>query len=195
MRQGIRVGRPTERELNDLLTAAAAGDVTYDHLGSTVDPGRWPERPSHQERVLLGRGRQSFEAAGAGLRRWVCHRGIGAAVHPVDAVLRTGESLLVILRVGPVRIVVPNRIVAVVDEPARFGFAYGTLPGHHERGEEAFLVDIDPDGAVWGTVRVDAVPATAPARVLAPAVGSFQRVAVHRYLGALARSTREPVGP
>jgi uncharacterized protein (UPF0548 family) len=39
------------------------------------------------------------------------------------------------------------RIVYVVNEtePARqFGFAYGTLPGHVETGEERFLVEWDP---------------------------------------------------
>lgn len=33
------------------------------------------------------------------------------------------------------------RVVYVVDEPGRFGFAYGTLRGHAERGEERFLVE------------------------------------------------------
>ena len=43
------------------------------------------------------------------------------------------------------------RIAYVVDEPvestedavAKFGFAYGTLPGHVETGEELFLVEWD----------------------------------------------------
>ena len=42
------------------------------------------------------------------------------------------------------------RVVYVVDEPGRFGLAYGTLPGHVERGEERFLVERDStDGSVW----------------------------------------------
>ena len=39
----------------------------------------------------------------------------------------------------------PCRVVYVVDEPDRRGFAYGTLPGHPESGEELFLVRYDPD--------------------------------------------------
>ena len=38
------------------------------------------------------------------------------------------------------------RIVYVVDEPGpirTFGFAYGTLPGHVEKGEERFLIEWD----------------------------------------------------
>ena len=45
------------------------------------------------------------------------------------------------------------RIVYVVDEPgpiSRFGFAYGTLPGHVEAGEERFLIEWDHgDDSVW----------------------------------------------
>lgn len=45
------------------------------------------------------------------------------------------------------------RIAYVVDEVGplrRYGFAYGTLPGHAESGEERFLVEWDErDGRVW----------------------------------------------
>jgi uncharacterized protein (UPF0548 family) len=92
--------------------------------------------------------------------------------------------VLVALPVGPVTIVVPNRIVAVVSEPTRFGFAYGTLPGHQERGEESFVVELLPDGRVMGRIVVDAVPATVAARSCAPVVRRVQRWAIGRYLEA-----------
>ena len=41
------------------------------------------------------------------------------------------------------------RIVYVIEEPRRFGFAYGTLPGHVERGEERFCVEWQGDDTVW----------------------------------------------
>jgi len=41
------------------------------------------------------------------------------------------------------------RIVYVIDEPDRFGFGYGTLPGHAYRGEERFLVERLDDDSVW----------------------------------------------
>ena len=95
-----------------------------------------------------------------------------------------GTSLLVVLPAGPCSIVVPNRIVAVVDEPGRFGFVYGTLDGHQERGEELFLVEHLDDDTVRATLRVDAVISSTPARLVAPAVRAFQRHALHRYLDA-----------
>jgi uncharacterized protein (UPF0548 family) len=76
------------------------------------------------------------------------------------------------------------RIVAVVDESDRFGFAYGTLPVHPERGEESFVVRRD-DGRV--TFRVVAVsrPAHPLARAVPPVADRLQDVAVRRYLRAM----------
>ena len=42
----------------------------------------------------------------------------------------------------------PARIVYVIDEPRRFGFAYGTLRGHAEIGEERFSVEHLADDSV-----------------------------------------------
>ncbi|HEX9229808.1 MAG TPA: DUF1990 family protein, partial [Arthrobacter sp.] len=41
---------------------------------------------------------------------------------------------------------------AVGNTPQSAGFGYGTLPGHPERGEEAFEVSIDTAGAVTFTI-------------------------------------------
>ncbi len=46
----------------------------------------------------------------------------------------------------------PCEIVWVLDEPRRKGFAYGTLEGHPERGEESFVVDWDDRDLVWLTI-------------------------------------------
>ena len=50
------------------------------------------------------------------------------------------------------------RIVYVVDEPHRFGFAYGTLPGHVESGEELFLVSKDANDDVWYEIKAFSKP-------------------------------------
>jgi uncharacterized protein (UPF0548 family) len=44
------------------------------------------------------------------------------------------------------------RIVYVIDEHGsseKYGFAYGTLPDHGERGEERFTVEFNSDQTVW----------------------------------------------
>ena len=188
---GVLMGRPSVARLDGMLDAARGSDVDYDHVGSTLDPGGGtgvdPRSGRHVARrdLVLGSGGADFERAVDGLRRWACHRGIGARVVPGDAPIVEGETVLVVLPAGPFSIVVPNRIVAVVDEPDRFGFAYGTLPGHQERGEECFVVERRADDTVVGVIGVDAHTATTAARLADPVVRRFQDRAIRRYLGSL----------
>jgi uncharacterized protein (UPF0548 family) len=55
-----------------------------------------------------------------------------------------------------------------VDEPNRCGFAYGTLRGHPERGEESFVVERDGD-VVTLCIRAFSAPGTMAVRVAGPA--------------------------
>ena len=185
----ITLGDPDPRRLDEAVGEAARLEVTYDQVGSTLDPAV----DCHSRTVELGP--ETFDAAVEGLKAWVCHRGIGASVHPDRAPIEVGATVLVVLRVGPVRLLVPDRIVAVVNEPDRFGFAYGTLPGHPERGEEAFLVERHADGRTTATIRVTAEGDWLIARLGAPVVRRLQRVALNRYLAALKRHATEPTSP
>lgn len=180
---GIVAGRPDSERLDAMLRVAGSAELIYDHSGSTLDPASG--RPVHRQERVLGHGDRCFTAAVDGLRSWACHVGIGALVHPADAPIEVGVTELVVLPAGPVSIVVPNRIVAVVDELDRFGFAYGTLEGHQEAGEESFVVERRPDDSVVATIAVDARPATWLTRVGAPAAAVLQRRAIRGYLRGL----------
>lgn len=67
--------------------------------------------------------------------------------------LAPGDTATLILPLGPFRFRAPCRVVYVIDEPKRKGFAYGTLAGHPERGEESFVVEQTDDGSVWLILR------------------------------------------
>ena len=70
------------------------------------------------------------------------------------------------------------------------GFAYGTLPGHPESGEEAFLVRLEPGGDVVFTLRVFARLASPLARLGGPVSTVVQRLATERYLTVVRRAAR-----
>jgi hypothetical protein len=72
-----------------------------------------------------------------GLRHWRPQRGSGLDVYPRDAVVATGTTVLVVMRVAMVAVVASCRVVDVVDEPDCFGFCYATLPLHPECGGAA----------------------------------------------------------
>lgn len=167
-----------------MLARLAGVPVTYPHVGSTLDA---QVRPSVRCTARdVGTGPVAFEQAVDGLRKWLPQQNIGARVHPADAPLLEGTDLVVVLGLGPVTVLAPNRIVAVIDEPGRFAFAYGSLPGHPESGEESFSLEVLADGTVRFTICVDAEPATAAVRLGGPAVPWAQRRAIGRYLDAIA---------
>ena len=177
----FHVGRLSTAALDRrLAVVSAVGEVTYDDVGCTLAPGATPSFTR-----TLGHGRAAFDGAVRGLREWAPQLALGARVHPAGAPIETGTTVLIVLRAGPVEVVAPDRIVACVDEPGRFGFAYGTLPGHPERGEESFLVCLEADGSVTATVTVVAGPGSRLARAGGPILGILQRAAIRRYLAAL----------
>lgn len=61
-----------------------------------------------------------------------------------------------------------------------------TLPGHPERGEEAFLIEEHRDGAVSFTITALSASATLLAEAADPAGRALQRRITIRYLHALA---------
>jgi uncharacterized protein (UPF0548 family) len=81
---------------------------------------------------------------------------------------------------------VPCRVVGIVDEPDRRGFAYGTLPGHPEMGEERFTVERDAAiGEVTVIVTAFSRPALWRTRFAGPLNRLVQRTMTQRYLKAL----------
>jgi uncharacterized protein (UPF0548 family) len=179
--------RPSHERLAAILDESSAAAPSYLAVGAT----RTGERPRgfryDEYAVDLGKGVGVWEQAIEGLRRWAAHTGAGAQVFPVDARLAQGETLLVVLRAGPMHVVAPCRVIYVIDEPRRFGFGYGTLPGHPEQGEEAFLVEADAGGDATFKVTALSRPAETLAKLGAPAARLIQRRVTNRYLAALRR--------
>ena len=121
---------------------------TYPEVGATAGP---PPRGYHHlhASAVIGHGRPRFDEAAAAVMRWGMLRGAGLRVDATTEVAAVGSEVIVGL--GPVR--APCRVVYVIDEPNRRGFAYGTLPGHAETGEELFAVRYDPaDEAVHAEI-------------------------------------------
>jgi uncharacterized protein (UPF0548 family) len=159
----------------------AALPLTYTEIGATAGP--LPDGYHHvQKSAVIGSGRRRFEEAAADGMRWGMLRGAGLRVEATSEVAAVGSE--VIVHLGPVR--APCRVVYVVDEPDRRGFAYGTLPGHAESGEELFMVRYDAaNDEVYAEVAAFSRHATWWSRLGSPVTSVAQRVITDRYLRAL----------
>ncbi|MUL80172.1 DUF1990 family protein [Mycolicibacterium sp. CBMA 226] len=154
---------------------------TYPDVGATA--GTLPDGYHHaHDSCQIGSGRTRFNSAGDAVLRWGMQRGVGMRVEATTVTAATGTDMLG--RLGPVQ--VPCRVVYVVDEPDRRGFAYGTLPGHPESGEELFTVRYDPaSDAVFAEVTAFSRPALWWSRLGAPVARVAQRFIGRRYLRAV----------
>ena len=163
------------------LSELAALPLTYAEVGATAGP--LPAGYHHvQKSAVIGRGRRRFEDAAEAGMRWGMLRGAGLKVEATTEVGAVGSE--VIVHLGPVR--VPCRVVYVVDEPGRRGFAYGTLRGHAESGEELFLVRYDPaTDEVYADVTAFSRHATWWSKLGSPVTSVIQRLVTDRYLRAL----------
>jgi uncharacterized protein (UPF0548 family) len=165
----IRPGRLDAARAERILDRARTTEPSYGFAGELLGDAPPPldlDLDLDVERVV-GRGDAAFAAAVAHLRRFGPQRAV-ATVWPDDATADPGVDLIVALGLGPVTVVALNRVVGIVDEPHRWGFAYGTLPGHIEVGEEAFVATHRDDDTV--VVRI-----TATAHVALPGRAVLQR--------------------
>ena len=147
---------------------------------------------TYERRVPLGTGSDRWTFAAHAVKRWGVKTRSGFTVEDEFRVSATGDPVAVgdrrwlVAHLGPWKVREPIEVVAVVDEPDRQGFAYGTLTGHPLRGEEAFIVERLPDGSLWLTVRSATRRQTGRWGFAYPAVLVAQRFYRRRYLRALA---------
>jgi uncharacterized protein (UPF0548 family) len=170
-----------------LVEALHSAQPTYSDVGATLAGGR-PEGFHHDRyEINLGHGRETFQRATAGLKSWKAHHLPGVRVFPDGQTIQIGATVVVTLGTSLLSLAAPCRIVSVIDEGSRWGFAYGTLPGHPERGEEAFVVSIASDEKVRFEVVTFSLPDDIIVRLSGPIGRAIQARGTSGYLRALLR--------
>jgi uncharacterized protein (UPF0548 family) len=159
-------------------------DVTYAEIGASATlpmPAGY-----HHLTYRLRLGAVPIEAVGEAVVSFALHRAAGIRIVTGATRAAVGVRLTVVVGVGPVRLTAPCEVVAVFEEPDRRGFAYGTLPGHPESGEEAFFVTRDAHGDVWFEARSFSRPASWFTKLAGP----LAPVGQHLYVWNLGRTMR-----
>lgn len=176
------------------------GDLTYSDVWATARPDLLDNpprgfRPMVRE-ALLGHGQQTFAHAADETMRFGIQRRSGlrvirrAGLADGDSPVREGDIALLRLT-GPLAVApIAVRIVAVIDEPRRRGFVYGTRRGHPESGEESFVVEWRTDDTVWLEIRAFSRPAHPVLWLGYPLLCLLQEIYTRRYLRVLAEPAR-----
>lgn len=142
--------RPSIADIENFLVDRKSDVFSYPAVGATREPSPPTGYDVDHNRQLLGRGHEVFERAKQAIRRWKMFEISGIKLFPNDTPIEPNRNVAIFADHLGFHSLNSCRIVYVIDEPVRFGFAYGTLTEHAESGEERFSVEYHPDtNEVW----------------------------------------------
>ncbi len=165
---------PSSESLARFLAKEQLLDITYPHRGASALPHPVAGFDNDFQRVQIGQGITDFKRAAEALRNWQMFPPVWTIILPKAAPIEAGNTIAMFAKGFGLWWRNSCRIIYTIDEPQRFGFAYGTLPGHIECGEELFLVEMDEAGQVWYTLRAFSTPRNVLVKIAYPLMRNFQ---------------------
>jgi uncharacterized protein (UPF0548 family) len=145
--------RPSDATVRALLEEQSLLPFTYAEIGASRHraPGNYP---LNYHRDPIGRGVADFRRAVDAVRRWAMYDMPWTTLCWPDRPIEPGVAVGVLVWHFGFWSLNPCRIVYLLEEDdgevERFGFGFGTLPGHGEQGEERFTVEWRrDDDTVW----------------------------------------------
>lgn len=168
------LSRPTEARMLAFIESEKNRPYSYPEVGYTNSETRVSGYNNDFNFIELGRGEAAWEAAKEAVRQWKMFPGGWACIFPDDTPIREGEVVAMSAQVLGFWWLNSCRIVYVIDNEHQFGFAYGTLPGHVECGEELFMVEKTPDGLVRYVLKAFSKPRFWMARIGYPLARMYQ---------------------
>jgi uncharacterized protein (UPF0548 family) len=170
------------------LDALRGAPFTYPEVGATRE-AVLPSGYRHREHsAVVGTGRAAFERSAAAVLDWRCQRALPLRLRTTGPASEVGAVAVLTAGLPSLGYDIPCRVAWSAAEGDERGFAYGSLPGHPESGEEAFVVRIDDDGVVRFTTRVFSRLASPLARLGGPVSWGVQGLALRAYVGAARRA-------
>jgi uncharacterized protein (UPF0548 family) len=141
----LSLRKPPVETLRRFVAGQAVCDFSYPAVGATATtpPAGFDV---DRTRMELGAGESVFHSAKTALQRWEQFRLGWVEAWSPETPLEPGKIVAIMGWAVGFWWLNSCRIIYTVDESgpiAKFGFAYGTLPGHVESGEERFLIEWD----------------------------------------------------
>jgi uncharacterized protein (UPF0548 family) len=139
---------PSEQDAVDFVNGQRDLPFTYDEVGATNTNPPSDYNVDHN-RIQIGTGEAVYQRGVEALKNWRQFDLGWVTVVPRGVRIEVGATVAVKARAFGTWSLNASRVVYTIDEERRFGFAYGTLPDHVERGEERFLIEWQLDDSVW----------------------------------------------
>ena len=175
----ISLKKPNPLQIQTFLDAQSRELLSYAQVGATQQVAPAGYKVDHN-RIHLGFGAETFAAAKAALQQWTMFNLGWVEICWPSAPIQVGTTVGMVATAFGLWTLNACQIVYIVDESdrnsERFGFAYGTLPGHLEKGEERFLIEWNrTEDSVWYDILAFSRPNHLLAKVGYPVVRHFQK--------------------
>lgn len=177
----ITLRAPTDADLERFLAGQRDAPLSYAEVGASRGEPPAGYRVDHRRDVIGTR----FDRAKQAIDRWEMHGGAGVRVVPAEPP-HEGLTVALVVRAG-IYVTSACRVVYRIDEPDRYGFAYGTCGDHPVSGEERFLIERVED-QVWFELMAFSRPNSRLARLGAPIAKRKQLALGAAYVDALRRA-------
>ena len=180
--------QPTPKKISRLIEEHRAGPFSYRELGATRDTPPAGYNVDHN-RIVLGHGPETFRRAMTAIDEWRMFDMPWLHLLPEKPPIKEGETVAVIVRHLGFWSVNISRIVYLIQEDSRYGFAYGTTECHSEQGEERFMVEYDAQTEeVWYDLLAFSKPRAPLARLGYPFSRHLQKRFARSSLAAMKRA-------
>ena len=144
--------KPSLTRVREVIAAHSDVPFSYPEVGATRTNPPSGYTLDHN-RVQLGVGKECFDQAVDAIRSWKQFDLGWVQAAPDDTPIKVDAAVAVVARHMGFWSLNVSRIVYIIEEQGpveKFGFAYGTLKSHVERGEERFTVEWNrADDSVW----------------------------------------------
>jgi uncharacterized protein (UPF0548 family) len=170
--------KPTPTAIAAFLATQHDQSLSYPNHGASREQIPPPGFTADHNRIQLGTGPATYDRAKSAIREWKMFHMPWVHLCFPNTPIEPGATVAVLVSHLGFWSLNPCRIVYVIEEHApieKFGFAYGTLPAHAERGEERFTVEFNPaDQSVWYDLYAFSRP-SALARIAYPFTRHLQK--------------------
>ena len=146
------LNQPSTEAIRQFISSQSKLPLSYPEVGATRDDPPSGYTVDHN-RVQLGSGKECYERAVGALRNWRQFNLGWVRMVPAGTPIEVGSVVAILTRHFGFWSLNACRVVYLINEDGpirKFGFAYGTLASHVERGEERFTIEWHNDSdSVW----------------------------------------------
>ncbi len=182
---------PSELKLKAYLKKQSLANFNYDQQYGTRNQ-EVKGYDNDLNSIFLGKGEKVWNNAKVALEHWQQFPPGWTKIYKNATALEAGNTVLVLFKLFGIWWSNSARIVYTLNEEHTYGFAYGTLTGHVESGEECFWIDKDAEDHVYYHIKAFSKPDFWAAKLAYPLARVYQRKFVRESMARMKKISAIP---